>query len=264
MTPPGQLFVTDFDGTLLTDDRRITSRDLDTLERLRGESLLLALDLPVDFLIFSTGAGVYDLNSNNLLLSRDIPNSGIKKICRCFDALGYDYMVHKAIPDTPYFQYKESGLNHNPDFYHRIDLYPGFGCPLDHPDSLYERATEVLAILPGGICPEAFANIEARLDRFSVIHATSPLDHRSAWIEVFHPEVSKSRSVDWLANRLGIDRDRVVAVGNDYNDRDLLAWAGTGLLVANGPEDMKGEFSGVAANTDCGVSDAARVAGLLP
>lgn len=284
MTVPSILFVTDFDGTLLSDDRRIHPLDLDTLDRLRGAGVVTAIatgrslfsfhraldqmglnssDLPVDYLVFSTGAGVSDLNTGDLLLSRDIPKAGIWEVCRCFDAMGFDYMVHKAIPDTPYFQYRESGLNHNPDFYHRIDLYPGFGCPLDSPDTLYELATEVLAILPGGILPETFKDIEARLKGFSVIHATSPLDHRSAWIEVFHRDVSKSRSMAWLAGKLGIGKYDVVAVGNDYNDRDLLAWAGRGLLVANGPEDMKSEFEVVAANTDCGVSDAARVAGLL-
>ncbi|MCG8615242.1 MAG: HAD hydrolase family protein, partial [Desulfobacterales bacterium] len=114
-----------------------------------------------------------------------------------------------------------------------------------------------------GVHPEELSRIQGQLADFSVIHATSPLDHRSAWIEVFHPEVSKSRSVNWLTDKLGISQDRVVAVGNDYNDHDLLEWAGLGLLVANGPDDMKERFTAVATNNRCGVSDAARVAGLL-
>ncbi|HCY87103.1 MAG TPA: HAD family phosphatase [Desulfobacteraceae bacterium] len=284
MTSDPRLFVTDFDGTLLSDDRRIHPRDLDTLARLKDNDIITAIAtgrslfsfyralnqmgldaerLPVDYLIFSTGAGITSLESGNLLLSRDIPTSGIKEICRCFDGMGFDYMVHKAIPDTPYFLYRENGLNHNPDFYHRIRLYPDFGRPLDAEPTLYDRATEVLAILPGGVRPGTLATIQAHLAGFSVIHATSPLDHRSAWIEVFHPEVSKSRSVGWLARRLGIRQEQVVAVGNDYNDRDLLDWAGLGFLVSNGPEDMKRVFAAVAGNNDCGVSDAARVAELL-
>ncbi|MCG8616835.1 MAG: Cof-type HAD-IIB family hydrolase, partial [Desulfobacterales bacterium] len=227
----------------MSDERRIHPRDLETLARLKtsgivtaiatGRSLFSfyrALDqmdlarsrLPVDYLIFSTGAGIVSLDDGNLLLSRDIPRAGIGEICRCFDGMGYDYMVHKAIPDTPQFLYKESGLNHNPDFYHRIELYPDFGSPLEGGANLYERATEVLAILPGGVHPEELSRIQGQLADFSVIHATSPLDHRSAWIEVFHPEVSKSRSVNWLTDKLGISQDKVVAVGNDYNDHDLL------------------------------------------
>lgn len=284
MASSRRLFVTDFDGTLLSDDRQVHSRDLDTLARLRdgrtttaiatGRSLFSfyrALDqmgleasaLPVDYLIFSTGAGIAALDSGRLMLSHGIPRSGVQTICQCFDALGYDYMVHKAIPDTPYFLYRESGLNHNPDFYHRIDLYSDFGRPLDSPADLYDRATEVLAVLPGGIPVSELNRLRARLAGFSVIHATSPLDHQSAWIEVFHADVSKSRSANWLTRQLGISRDRVIAVGNDYNDMDLLAWAGLGFLVDNGPEDMKTAFSGVASNNCCGVSDAARRAGLL-
>ena len=285
MTTPCRFFVTDFDGTLLSDTRRIDPRDMETLKRLQDLKVVTAIatgrsffsffraldqmmchpsDLPVDYLIFSTGAGIYDLNNGNLLLSHNISQSGIRKITRCFDTMGYDYMVHNAIPDTHCFLYRESGLNRNPDFDHRIRLYNGFGRPLDDPEDLFESATEVLAILPGGMVPGVLEDIRDRLDGFSVIHATSPLDKQSAWIEVFHSQVSKSRSVDWLARRLRIEQDKVVAVGNDYNDKDLLDWAGTGLLVANGPEDMKRTFAGVAANTDCGVSDAARVSGLLP
>ncbi|MCG8637117.1 MAG: HAD hydrolase family protein [Desulfobacterales bacterium] len=278
------LFVTDFDGTLLTDAKVIRDRDLETLSRLREDKTITAIAtgrslysfqralsqmgltsdrLPVDYLVFSTGAGIYSLAGDRLLLSHAIPRAGIQEICAYFDCSGFDYMVHKSIPDTPYFRFKMNSRNENPDFNHRIDLYPSFGSPLEGEADLYDHATEVLAIVPEGIDREGVARIQSDLDRYSVIHATSPLDHRSAWIEVFHKNVSKSLSIGWLARHLDICRTRVVSVGNDYNDKDLLEWSGLGFLVDNGPEDMKEGFGLVDSNNSCGVSQAARVAGLL-
>ena len=64
--------------------------------------------------------------------------------------------------------------------------------------------------------------VASLLPDLTVIRTTSPLDHRSTWIEVFPREVSKSQAAAWLAARHGIRRGDVCAVGNDYNDRDLL------------------------------------------
>ena len=70
---PKGLFIMDFDGTLLRSDRTFSSIDLDALEQLgelgiirtiaTGRSLYsfntaAVRDLPVDFVIFSMGAGV--------------------------------------------------------------------------------------------------------------------------------------------------------------------------------------------------------------
>lgn len=83
--------------------------------------------------------------------------------------------------------------------------------------------------------PNEFQEIRQALTGFSVILATSPLDHESAWVEVFPRGVCKSRSAQWLASRLGIEQKDVAAVGNDYNDQDLLEWAGQAFVVENAP-----------------------------
>lgn len=276
-----QMFITDYDGTLLTDERTFHPHDLKTLARLQEKGVFTVIatgrsffsfqrslealdfsltDLPVDYLIFSTGAGIMDLARGRLLRSLDLSGRSLSRACDYFDKAGYDYMIHQPVPDTPYFLYKDQGGD-NPDFYARIALYPSFGTPVNHGTPMFERATEVLAIVPRANLRHTLEEIQNDLPGTSVIFATSPLDHLSVWIEVFHPEVSKSRSADWLCQQLGIDPELVTAVGNDYNDLDLLAWAGTGIMVANAPEEIRKAFLTVGPNNACGVSEAA--AGLL-
>ncbi len=277
------LFVTDFDGTLLTDEKIIAEQDLDTLFRLRKKNIIVAIatgrslysfqralkqislgenKLPVDYLIFSTGAGIMDLSQDCMIQSYAISTGDIRKICTYFDGRQWDYMVHRAIPDTPYFLYKSHGGD-NPDFQKRIQLYQGFSTPLNHDQALFARATQVLAIVPGGLSGERFATVQRDLVDYSVIHATSPLDHCSSWIEVFHPQASKSLAAAWLAKRLDICREHVISVGNDYNDQDLLTWSGKGYLTANGVKDLKPYFTRVPSNNHCGVSAAVRLSHLL-
>jgi hydroxymethylpyrimidine pyrophosphatase-like HAD family hydrolase len=46
------------------------------------------------------------------------------------------------------------------------------------------------------------------------------------------------------------------AIGNDYNDQDLLEWAALGFVVENTPAELKTPFLQVASNNDGGVADA--------
>ena len=276
------LFITDFDGTLLTDEKTIAKQDLATLSRLRKNNTITAIatgrslysfqralqqvrlegnKLPVDYLIFSTGAGIMNLQAGRLMRSHAILTRDIRKIMVCFDANKWDYMVHKAIPDTRYFLYKSHGRE-NLDFQKRILLYQPFSAPLDNGRILYEAATQVLAIIPEKVSGAQMAEVRASLADYSVIPATSPLDHCSSWIEVFNKQVSKSLAASWLASLLDIKQSNVISVGNDYNDQDLLEWSGTGYLVANAAQDLKPYFRTVSSNNQCGVSQAALTSGL--
>lgn len=278
-----RLFITDFDGTLLNDHRVISQRDLSTLALLReqgvvvviatGRSLFsferallqMGLDrkrLPVDFLVFSTGAGILDLKTEEIIRRLSISRPETKQIIQYFNAQGFDYTVQKAIPDTPYFLYKSQGAD-NPDFQARISLYDTFATPLTPETPLYRAATQVLAVVPRERMHLTLDRIRADLPDFSVIHATSPLDHVSFWIEVFHREVSKSQAADWLAKRLGISRQQTVAVGNDYNDQDLLSWSGRAYVVANGAGDLTACERLPMCNNRDGVTGAAGAAGLV-
>ncbi len=199
---------------------------------------------------------------NKLIRSCSIPKDRVLEISACFDRYGLDYMIHKAIPDTSYFLFKfNSGSN--PDFLHRMAMYSDLGTPLDANATIYDQSTEVLAIVPDGFNRHQLDVLRCELSGFSVVKATSPLDHKSSWIEVFPLGVNKSAASQWLARHLGIARERVTAVGNDYNDEDLLDWAGQGFLMANSPKSLKKKFLCSGSNNECGVSRAAKSAGLL-
>ncbi|MCP4021736.1 MAG: HAD hydrolase family protein, partial [Desulfobacteraceae bacterium] len=219
-------------------------------------------DFPIDYVLVSTGAGILDFPICRLLKSYSLKSSQVVDIAGYFDKNRVDYMVHKSVPNTRHFVYK-SHTRSNPDFNKRIELYSQFSEPLNGSLEDFGNATEVLAIIPNGISPGHLDKIKADLNRFSVIHATSPLDHESAWIEVFHKDVSKSLAAGWLAKKLGSGPEYTIAVGNDYNDEDLLQWSKASFVVANAACRLKERYQTVASNNQNGVTQAAKMAGLI-
>lgn len=77
--------------------------------------------------------------------------------------------------------------------------------------------------------------------------------------EFTHPSVNKGTAVAWLANRLGIGRAEVLAIGDDWNDLELLRYAGLGVAVANAHPDVLAAAAAIVPScADDGVAEALR------
>ena len=51
-------------------------------------------------------------------------------------------------------------------------------------------------------------------------------------------ECSKGRALAFLADRIGVQRDEVMAIGDGHNDLDMIAWAGHGVAMASAPQPV--------------------------
>ncbi|KAK0348065.1 hypothetical protein LTR94_038697, partial [Friedmanniomyces endolithicus] len=49
---------------------------------------------------------------------------------------------------------------------------------------------------------------------------------------------------------LGIRREEILAFGDNYNDADLLEFAGTGVAMGNAPDDVKSSADEIADTND--------------
>lgn len=284
MTPSGTdgktLFVTDLDGTLLDDDKGISESDLKSLQCLQKAGFVTAIatgrslysfnkllarlglrgpesPFAIHYVIFSTGAGIMEFPSEKILFFRSLSRRDVIRASAFLETLGLDYMVHRPVPNTREFVYRYLS-GHNPDFLTRIQMYNHFGSPAGTADLLdFGEATEVLCIIPASDAGRLVERIAAALPGINVIRATSPLDHRSVWVEIFPDSVSKSQTVCHLAESLCIRQREVWAVGNDYNDEDMLHWAGHAFAVANSVRGLIEQFDAVPSNNHSGVSEVA-------
>lgn len=69
--------------------------------------------------------------------------------------------------------------------------------------------------------------------------------------------VHKGSALAWLARELRIQREHVLAIGDDWNDLEMLRYAGLGVAVANAQPGVLAEAEAVVASvSDDGVADA--------
>jgi hypothetical protein len=269
---PGGLFIMDLDGTLLRSDRTFNEVDLDALKQLGEIGIIRAIatgrslfsfnracvsNLPLDFVIFSMGAGVLQYNGGGIVRQTSLEAHEVTRACEVLKNCRLDFMIHRAIPDNHMFAYFKSSTK-NDDFDRRLDLYSQHAQPLTGLAHGFDLATQLLAVVPPGDGSAVLSEIRSQLPDFSIIHTTSPLDGQSTWIEIFPNTVSKSLTASWLADHLDVDRQRIVSVGNDYNDLDLLEWTASSYVVENAPADLRSRFTAVASNNNGGVAEAAR------
>jgi Cof subfamily protein (haloacid dehalogenase superfamily) len=58
-------------------------------------------------------------------------------------------------------------------------------------------------------------------------------------VDLLPPGVSKGWALERLAARLGVDRKETMAIGDNWNDVDMLEWAGQSVLMANAADDLR-------------------------
>lgn len=268
------MVVTDLDGTLLDSAAGLGVANRRALERLgergvlrvvaTGRSLYsarLVVDrhFPIDYLVFSSGVGIVRWPDDEPLVYHHMRPGEVHRAVDVLRARKLDFMVHLGVPCNHHFYFHRASTG-NPDFERRCTRYRDYAEPLPRRLPREIEASQLLVVET----PESessYRELARELAELNVVLTTSPLDHRSRWIEIFPAHVSKSLASEWLRARHGVARETVIAVGNDHNDHDLLAWAGQAFVVANAVAELKDRYRLVASNDEQGFAEA--VAGLL-
>ena len=58
-------------------------------------------------------------------------------------------------------------------------------------------------------------------------------------LDLLPPGVSKGWALERLAARLDVDRKETMAIGDNWNDADMLEWAGQGIVMANAAQELR-------------------------
>jgi len=58
-------------------------------------------------------------------------------------------------------------------------------------------------------------------------------------VDVTSPSATKGRALEWRAAQLGLSRDEVMAVGDNFNDVEMLEFAGTPIVMENAVDGLK-------------------------
>jgi Cof subfamily protein (haloacid dehalogenase superfamily) len=80
---------------------------------------------------------------------------------------------------------------------------------------------------------------------------------KATYLEVMDTRGSKSNAVRFVSERLGLEPAEIVAMGDNYNDVEMIQFAGMGVAMGNAPDDIKAKADFV---TDTNNNDGVRKA----
>jgi Cof subfamily protein (haloacid dehalogenase superfamily) len=60
-----------------------------------------------------------------------------------------------------------------------------------------------------------------------------------ALLDIVNPAASKGAGVAAAAAELDVERENIMAIGDNYNDLEMLLFAGTGVVMANAPQSLR-------------------------
>jgi Cof subfamily protein (haloacid dehalogenase superfamily) len=253
--PPIRLLAADIDGTLLNPSFQISEADMAALRRAHEEgveillvtgrrhmfAMPIAQQLGFDlWLISSNGAVTRSLSGETF--HRDLlPAETCRKLCgamrefRGNTVLTFDQESKGAVV-----------LEHMRDLNGSIQRwleknleYIDFVIPIE--DSLV--TDPVQAMFCGRIerMHQALTAITASglESEITVLRTEYPVRDLSI-VDVLNQGCSKGHALEQWANYRGIPREQVMAIGDNYNDIEMLAFAGQPFIMGNASEELRG------------------------
>lgn len=73
---------------------------------------------------------------------------------------------------------------------------------------------------------------------------------KKTYLEITACDVLKSSAIKVLANDLGLQRNEIFAIGDNYNDMDMIAYAGIGIAMGNSPQEVKTIADDITSSND--------------
>jgi hypothetical protein len=117
--------------------------------------------------------------------------------------------------------------------------YIDFVVPVE--DALVTDPVQAMFCGPIPRMQEALAALQAchLAEQITVLRTEYPIRDLSI-VDVLNKECSKGHALErWAAHR-GIPREQVMAIGDNYNDIEMLAFAGYPVIMGNASEELRG------------------------
>jgi Cof subfamily protein (haloacid dehalogenase superfamily) len=274
------LLALDLDGTLLDSHGQISKRNLNAIEKARAngvrvalvtgrrfrDSRPVALELGLDVpLISHNGALTKHAETLETVAVLPLPLAAAREALRVgrdagadpllsddHEGLGvlvYDHLsggniaVHRYIAWAMRLHGDEEGRN-------AVRQVDSLEIYLDH---------EPIHLAFSGRCQamdQLAELLNAELgDRVKVL-STKYLEQDFTLLDVVNPAASKGAGVAAAAAEIGVGAKEIMAIGDNYNDLEMLLIAGTGVVMANAPQTLR-EIPGLhptASNSEDGVA----------
>lgn len=222
-----QAIILDLDGTLLDDEKRVSERTIELLKSIKDEIKIIPASARQFCRIkpYLEEIGLLDNNNYTICLNGSLIVNNDEEVLfsQHIDEdviVGIDNFILNSGIEWTYYLYDSritrSKITNIEEFASSNNVYKIVG--LASPDVISGLRSSLPSYLQ-----EKMEVTSSELDR----------------IEFVKKGMTKVDAIDMLMNKLEIDRELIVAIGDGDNDNDMLKYAGIGIAMQNAPDNVK-------------------------
>ena len=263
-----RMIVTDMDGTVLGTDHKITKDNKIALKKAEDKGIKIVFatgrfhesaKVHIDFLeekmpiISSNGSIIKNPTTNEVLYCNSIDED---KCIRIIDTLDKYHLKYQIYTDEIILQ--------------KYDTEEEKQMMIDFIKTVFSDKTEIIfkKDLRDDIKNKNILKFNVmELERMDLIDITrnelnkiDGIEITSSWgnnLEIMAEGSTKGKAIEFLANLLNINREEIIAFGDNYNDVSMIEFVGTGVAMGNAEEDVKNIANYVTdTNSESGVAKA--------
>lgn len=263
-----QMIAADLDGTLLTDESELSTKNFCAIKAISAAGCEFAIvtgrtyfEIPeelralkeIKYVIYSDGAVIYDKTSDNILHTEYIPRETARIV---FDILKKNNGLIELYEDKT-VKTDEINLAEN--------LFVGYGVDpyyipvifktrkgvkdLDFSLSQYDKIELFNCFFKTETDRQ---NCWQELSSVQGIEFTTSMENN---IEIMSSKATKGNALRELCSITGIDINNVVAIGDSANDIPMLSEVGHPLVPANAKDEIKKYANEVICSNNDGIAD---------
>lgn len=262
-----KLLALDLDGTLLNDKEGISKKNLSMIEKASraGTKIVLTtgrsypaarpyirmVNVPEPAITYN---GAVIQNGEKILRKITIENRIIQGLLKILKDMDYSPIIYLT-DNNRYFETLGRYKNEFLQFSRRFAQY------LIKVDNISERNWENvirITVIAGEHDVPLLHSVLKKNYGFEIKTIDTYFAEWNFWLfEILNKESSKSKGLDYLCGTLNVNREEVIAVGDNNNDLDMISWAGLGIAMKNGLTAILREADYVTenSNNDDGVAE---------
>ena len=275
VTSPIRVLAVDIDGTLTDPQFHISERNIAALRaayaagieiilatgRRHDYAMPVARQLGVPVLLLSSNGALLRSSEGQTVFAERLPVGTARKLIRHMDGfrrnavLTFDRACHYPGNDSLILESADE-LNQTVSRWLEINRpYIKFVAPLEDAltgeDPLQAMYCGRVAFME--TAQERLAQADF-LDEITVLK--TQYDHRDLCIlDILAPECSKGHALRRWAEKQSVSGAQIMAIGDNYNDLEMLEFAGLPVIMGNATEDLKRSgFQVTASNEESGVA----------
>jgi len=267
-----RLLAIDVDGTLLNSKGRVPQANLDAIHRAAaagvriviatGRSFHFALqalgDLPDDLTLLVYNGAIARSRSGETLLRRLLPQAVARQVLEATLEWRSDTACVFDRPLAGQLLYDRMDWSHPS----RSGFKLRNAAIIQAVDRLEDAVSEdpVQVTFNGGV--QRMRAIASHLAAHPVaphleVTLTEYPQRNFSMVDVCTAGITKGSGLSALAGHFGVAQAEVMAVGDNHNDRDMLEWAGQGVVMGNAEPELKhASFHETGTNDQAGLAQA--------